>query len=172
MIYSIHRQKKERRYSADTMNASMKRTTRIAQALTLVLLAGLVALAICLPWLLRGYISKFAYENTTVSSASFGIVLTLCYCVLIPGFFAGGLMAGLLRRVSRGLIFAAPSALIIRLIAICCFAECAIFALFTVYFTVSLGISFCALFLGIALLVVASVIDVGTEIKTENDYTV
>lgn len=150
----------------------MRGTTLAAQVMTGALLFGLTALAVTLPWILRGYISRFAYDNTAVAEASFGVVLTLCYCVLIPGFCAGGLMAGLLRRVSRELIFTAPSALIIRLLAICCFAECGIFALFTVYFAVALAVAFCALFLGISLLVVASVIDVGTEIKTENDFTV
>ncbi|MGN1451865.1 MAG: DUF2975 domain-containing protein [Eubacteriales bacterium] len=40
------------------------------------------------------------------------------------------------------------------------------------YFLISLGIAFAALFLGIALLVVSDVVAVGAEIKTENDYTV
>ena len=151
---------------------AIRKTSYISLALTLVLLLGLTMLAVTLPALLKNYLSNFAYENTRAADARFGIILALCYCVLLPAFSAGGLMLWLLRRVRSELIFAHPSALIIRLLAICCFAECAIFGLFTVYFPVSLGVSFCALFLGIALLVVADVIDVGTEIKTENDFTV
>lgn len=151
---------------------AMKRTSLVSYVLTLALLCGLTVLVFILPGALKNYLENFAYANTSASEARFGVLLALCYCVLVPAYGAGGLMLWLLRRVRAGLIFAHPSALIIRLLAICCFAECAIFALFTVYFTVSLGISFCALFLGIALLVVADVISEGTEIKTENDFTV
>ena len=151
---------------------AMKRTSLVSFLLTLVLLLGLTVLAVTLPVVLRGYLSNFAYANTSVSEASFGVLLALCYCVLIPAYCAGGLMLWLLHRVRTGMIFVHPSALNIRLLAVCCFAECPIFALFTVYFAVSAGISFCALFLGIALLVVAEVISVGTEIKAENDFTV
>ena len=151
---------------------SLKRTSLVSYLLTFALLSGLTVLAITLPMILRSYLNTFAYANSAVAAARFGILLALSYCVLIPAYGAGGLMLWLLRRVRSGLIFAHPSALIIRLLAICCFAECAIFGLFTIYFVVSIGISFCALFLGIALLVVADVISEGTEIKTENDFTV
>ena len=152
--------------------SSLKRTSLVSFILTFALLSGLTVLAIILPNLLKNYLAHFAYANTPASEARFGILLALCYCVLVPAYGAGGLMLWLLCRVRSGLIFAHPSALIIRLLAICCFAECAIFGLFTIYFAVSAGISFCALFLGIALLVVADVISEGTEIKTENDFTV
>lgn len=152
--------------------SSLKRTSLLSFLLTLALFLGLTALAVTLPALLKNYLAHFAYANTPASEARFGILLALCYCVLVPAYGAGGLMLWLLHRVRSELIFAHPSALIIRLLAICCFAECGIFALFTVYFAISAGIAFCALFLGIALLVVADVIKVGTEIKTENDFTV
>ncbi|MBR4941997.1 MAG: DUF2975 domain-containing protein [Clostridia bacterium] len=151
---------------------AMKRRILLSQVLTVVLLAGLTALAVCIPWIMRGYITNFAYANSAAAEAAFGMIVALCYCVLIPAYAAAGLMLKLLSRVRSGQIFSSPSSKIIQLIAICCFAECAIFGLFTFYFAVSLGIAFCALFLGIALLVVADVISVGTEIKTENDFTV
>ena len=151
---------------------AIKRTSLVSFVLTLTLLLGLTVLVFTLPGILKNYLTNFAYANTHASEAGFGIILSLCYCVLLPAYCAGGLMLWLLHRVRSGLIFAAPSSLIIRLLAICCFAECAIFGLFTVYFTVSAAIAFCALFLGIALLVVADVINMGTEIKTENDFTV
>lgn len=169
MCYTGGREKQEVFTMRET---SLKRTSLVSYLLTFALLSGLTVLAITLPMILRSYLNTFAYANSAVAAARFGILLALSYCVLIPAYGAGGLMLWLLRRVRSGLIFAHPSALIIRLLAICCFAECAIFGLFTIYFVVSIGISFCALFLGIALLVVADVISEGTEIKTENDFTV
>ncbi len=150
----------------------LRKSTLISTVLTVALLGGLTVLAVALPWILRGYIEKFAYANTAVALARFGVLLALCYTVLIPAFSAGGLMLWLLHRVRRGMIFVAPSATVIQLIAICCFAECAIFGLLTMYFHLAPAVAFCALFLGIALWVVSDVVREGTEIKTENDFTV
>lgn len=168
VIYWIYRKKE----GVNLRFRGMKGRIVFSQILTWLLILGLVVLAIVLPWIMRAYVENFAYPDSAVVDAKFGAVLALGYCVLVPAFAAGGLMLWLLRRVKRGLIFVSPSAMVIQLIAICCFAECAIFVLFSMYFLVALAIAFAALFLGIALLVVSDVVSVGTEIKTENDYTV
>ncbi len=141
----------------------------LSQVLTWLLLGGLGALAALLPYLLKGYLAEYA---SPAVSSSFTPVLILCYCALAPGFFAGILMLGLLRRVKKGLIFVSPSAVFIQLLAVCCFVECGVFALLAKFFLISAGVAFAALFLGIALLVVADVVAAGTEIKKENDFTV
>ena len=150
----------------------MKHRIIFSQILTWILLAGLIALAAALPWILTFYVGSHVSPDSYAAAEHFGEVLALCYCALVPAFAADGLMLWLLRRVKKGLIFVSPSAMVIQLIAVCCFAECVVFVLFSMYFLISLGIAFAALFLVIGLLVVSDVVAVGAEIKTENDYTV
>ena len=78
----------------------------------------------------------------------------------------------MLRKVQREAIFTDKAVGNLRLVSYCCLAECAVFAVLTVYFQFAAFIAFASLFMCVILRVVKNVIAKAAEVKAENDFTI
>ena len=99
-------------------------------------------------------------------------VLVDAYAMLLVAVAAVIILFFLLRVVYRHKVFTKGSTRLISAISWCCFAEGALGLLLVVWFQLVLCFTLAACFLGLCLRIVKHVIEEGTRIKSENDYTI
>jgi len=175
-------------------NKRQRASVWISLVLTWAVLVGLVAVALCLPLILPWYL-RFTQRSMELVL----LLWALLYATLVPAAVAGVSLLKLLQNVrgrtgrpvcdpyvgrddpgaplaqagqSQPGVFQPSSARYLRVLSWCCFAECFVFLALTPYFAFSPIIAFAAAFIGLMLRVVKSVIEEGTRIKSENDFTV
>lgn len=134
-------------------------------------LVFLAVLTFGVPRILNSYISFVGRENYFDGTRR-GIVIAIIYAVLVPAYAADLSLCALLALVRRSAVFTKVSSRLLLVISVCCFIEVALFGVLSIFFTLSAVIAFAALFLGVVLLVVKNVIEEGSTIKNENDFTV
>jgi len=131
------------------------------------MLAGLVVAAIGLPFALPWYFRFMGMLQKPLFWT--GVLL---YAALVPAAVACISLLRLLGNVRAGSVFQPTSARYLRLLSWCCFFECAIFAALSFWFVSAPFIALGVGFIGLMLRVVKNVIEEGTRIKSENDFTV
>ena len=148
----------------------------LSQILAWLFLAGLVAGAVLLPWLMTWFGEMGYFAESPVDRI---VTLWLLYAVLAVAFVAIVVLLLLLKRVRVGDIFCAVSVGYLRLLSWACFGEAVLFATLTAVQCLGiLGLSasailcVAALFLGLLLRVVKNVIEEATHIKSEHDFTI
>ena len=149
-------------------NNPKKYSVTISLVLTCLVIAGLAFAVFCLPMVLDWYFAHVGWPNQPMPT----YVWALLYAAIGVAFLAGICLLRLLANVRKGNVFQLTSAWYLRIISWCCLGECLIFAALTLYFLFAPIIAFAAGFIGLMLHVVKNVIEEGTRIKSENDYTV
>ena len=100
------------------------------------------------------------------------LIIADIYSIIAVGEIAIVFMFFLLKRVSLGKVFTKITGDILNIVSLCCFAEGILALLLIFCFQVVICAAFAAFFLGFCLLVVKNVINEGTRIKNENDFTI
>lgn len=146
---------------------SEKASTVLSLIFTGVALVLLVVLTCMLPSIIGWYL-----EITARPGLDRTAVTALLYAALVPAYTAAFALLSLLRKVQREAIFTDKAVGNLRLVSYCCLAECAVFAVLTVYFQFAAFIAFASLFMCVILRVVKNVIAKAAEVKAENDFTI
>ena len=166
MCYTVVTNKKEK----NTMiNKKYNLSVIISLVLAFITLVFLVVLTFSIPSLVDSYLE--ITKKTEFSSLDATWIKAILYVILLPAFVADISLLALLNLVASGKVFTNLAVYLLRLISICCFAEVILFGALSIFFLLSLVVSFAALFLGIVLRVVKNVIEEATLIKNENDFT-
>lgn len=100
------------------------------------------------------------------------VILALGYAALAIVTAVNVMLLKLLFRVRVDLVFTEESISLVRFISWCAVLLGIVFFILGFYFLVSYFAAFACLFLGICIRVVKNVIEIATEIKAENDYTI
>ncbi|MBQ2734292.1 MAG: DUF2975 domain-containing protein [Clostridia bacterium] len=146
----------------------------ISIVLTVLLFLALIPLTVVLPNVVRqliGIADQLGFCSTPSALAQ-GWILADAYAMVAVAFVALILLLLLLWTVRRGEVFSRKATQLLAAIAWCCFAECLLFSLLTGYFTLSLGVAFGVLLVGLCLRVVMHALEEATRIKAENDFTI
>lgn len=143
----------------------------ISFVLAAAVLVFLAVLTFGVPHILDSYIS-FVGRGDYFNEANRSVVMAIIYAILVPAYVADLSLCVLLALVRRRAVFTSVSSRLIFIISVCCFVEVVLFGVLSAFFALSAVIAFAALFLGIVLLVVKNVIEEGSAIKNENDFTV
>ncbi len=152
----------------------MKRTFPAAVTASRILVFAVMLLLIATAIFLPRICDRYFEGHCTAHEAEmlYTPTLVLLYCALVPAFVAIFSLGALLREISRGQLFHGRNVLLLRALAVCCLAECAVFFTLGFCFMLSFILSFAALFMALMLWVVGELVRVGTSIKQENDYTI
>ena len=100
------------------------------------------------------------------------LILTDAYLISAVAFAAIALLSLLLCVVWQGKVFTRTAVRLLKGLSWCCFLETLLFGLLTMQFIIAIFVALCAALLGLLLRVVTHVIEEGTRIKSENDYTI
>ncbi len=136
-----------------------------------------IGLAVCCFWvpnfvdLILSVPDNFGIRNE-VTSFGKGLIISDIYLMIAVGEIAIVFMLFLLKRVSKGKVFTKITGDVLNVISICCFAEGILALLLVFCFQIVICATFAAFFLGFCLLIVKNVINEGTRIKDENDFTI
>lgn len=156
----------------------MKRNHKASVILSL-LIGGvfvllLLAISCILPPLVRSLLSApdLIGDRQNLPPAIPLLILVLSYGAIAVALAAVGLLFALLRLVDRGEVFSTRAVRLLSFISLCCFAEGVIFLAIGVWFQLALILCAAAVFLGLCLRIVSSVIAEATHYKAENDLTV
>ena len=146
----------------------------ISLALTVLLFAAVVALCFPLPRIVEAVldISDRVHGRAPFSESYRSAVLVVSYLMLAVAGEAVVLLFAMLIVILRGEVFSVAVIRLLLAVALCCFLEAVLFLPLGASVTVAFGVSAIALFIGVCLLVVRSVIAEALRIKAENDLTV
>jgi hypothetical protein len=100
------------------------------------------------------------------------IVIIIAYLIILFAAIADIFLFFLLLGVRSGLVFTERSVKLIRGVSWCAICIGVLFSVLGIWFAVSFGVGFAAVFVGICLRVVKNVIEEATQIKAENDLMV
>ena len=145
-----------------------KLSVKISLAFSAVFFAALAAACFMFPVFVR---HLYAAE-AVVSLPERWIILVLGYSALLAAAVADVLLALLLKRVDKGLVFTGMTAALVRRVSWCCFFVGLVFAALGFIYLLSWAVCLAAVLLGFCLRVVKNVIEEAIEIKSENDLTV
>ncbi len=151
-----------------------KASILISAVLGIVFFVGLAVSCIWVPAFVDSILSvpdNFGFRNE-VTSLGRGLIIADIYSIIAVGEIAIVFMFFLLKRVSLGKVFTKITGKILNFVSICCFAEGILALLLIFCFQVVICAAFAAFFLGFCLLIVKNVINEGTRIKDENDFTI
>lgn len=139
----------------------------IAMILTWSIAALVIAEFVLLPWDTKAYI-----DYTGRCAEHYGKILAILYAALVTALVAVCFILRLLFLVKKDKIFTLPAVSAVRVLALCCFGECVLFGLLSVFYLISVLLAFAAAFLGTLMLVQESVFRKAAELKAENDFTI
>lgn len=114
-----------------------------------------------------------AYINYTERCGEhYAEILAILYAALATALVAVCFILRLLFLVRKDKIFTLYAVQSVRVLAMCCFGECVLFGLLSVFYLISVLLAFAAAFLGTLMLVQESVFRSAAELKKENDFTI
>ncbi len=153
---------------------SRKLSTTISLVLTIVFMCVIICAVIIMPALVRVLLTTpdniGNHNDITVTQRT--VVIIIAYALVLFAAIADVFLFFLLVRVRAGLVFTNRSVALTRGVSWCCIAIGLLFGLLGIWFTVSFGVGFAAIFVGICLRVVKNLIEEAIQIKAENDLMV
>lgn len=157
------------------MNVSNKISIIISRLLVFIVMAALAVLVFAIPYITDLYVAEYAREfkfDRLKSDVWLAATISSLYLALVPAFVAIITLDRLLSHIIKGKLFINKNVLCLKLLYICCFAECVIFFGLGFFYMLSFILSFAALFMGVMLRIVKNLIEEAVLLKDENDYTI
>lgn len=153
---------------------SIRASVLLSYVFTGIFVLLLLALCFLLPRLVPSLLSApdLIGDRTALDEGTKLFILILSYLIVAIALVAIGFLVFILRCVERGNVFSASVVRALNGVALCCLAEGLVFLIIGIWFQLSLLLFSMAGFLALCLHIVANVISVATEYKTENDLTV
>ncbi len=142
------------------------KSVKLTYVLVWVVIAVLVAALFLIPPFARWY------DYVSFEQPIFGWLCAALYLCLVPAFVAMAQLLGLLHNIRFERIFVQVNTRHLRVLAYCCFAECAIFLALGILRPTSLVVSFAACFFGLILRVLKNVFEKAVELREENDAVI
>lgn len=154
-------------------NIMLKIPTKVSVMISIVLsvlfFVIIIGGAMIMPWLTK-VLSDISPRDISANGRM--LVLVLAYVALFIMTVADTMLFALLLRVRAGKVFTVKSVALIRGISWCALFLGVAFVVLGIYFKISYFVAFAAVFVGICIRVVKNVIEQATEIKAENDFTI
>lgn len=145
--------------------------------LSLVLAALFFIACIFTAFIVPQYINIFMNMKNAVSMNIIDysdkiVLMVITYLIIAVMMLADIFLFYLLLRVRKELVFTDLSVALVRSVSWCCVLLGVLFFVLGLFFTLSFGMAFACVFLGLCLRVVKNVIEQAVSIKNENDLTV
>jgi hypothetical protein len=143
-----------------------KKSLTLTRILTLVTLVLAGAALFCIPVMTEWYDAVSGHEP---------IRMMLTVCLYLSAFLGIAALLGLLKmldNIAQQQVFVEQNAFCLRLIAWCCFAVTAIWIVLALRRPLALFVAFIAAFAGLVVRVVKNLLEMGTTLREENDYTI
>ena len=156
------------------MKISRKTSTTLSFILAILFMAGLIATAFLLPWMVPKLIDlpDNVGSRDQITDAGRILVLACSYLALLLAEVADILLLQLLKSVRGGNVFTPRCVGLIRGISWCLILFGAAFLPIAFYFQLAFIVSFAGVFLGLCVRVVKNAFEEAVALKEENDLTV
>ena len=151
-------------------NLSLSLSILLSFLTALLILGTFVSMPFYIEWKCTNTLSGFTGNLPTLTEKI--AIYTVGYLLLCCAAASDVLLIRLLFLIKDGKVFTESTVRLLKYIACFIMAVGALFILLTPYFTMACAVGFMIVFVGVVVLVVRTIIDEATRIKSENDFTI